>query len=121
MVPLLKGMDVYERAKIADCIKETTFQQGDIVIKEGEEGNVFYIVIEGSAVAQKKKEARVEGQKHHRQTSSVTLKVYNSPGEYFGELSLLKDQTRAATVVATSTLKLAMIDRAFFKRILGPL
>jgi cAMP-dependent protein kinase regulator len=46
-------MDTYERAKIADCIKETTFLKGETVIREGDEANIFYIVIEGSAVAQK--------------------------------------------------------------------
>jgi len=43
------------------------------------------------------------------------------PGDYFGELALLKNAPRAATVVARSDLKLASIDRGSFMRLLGPL
>ena len=42
-------------------------------------------------------------------------------GEYFGELALLKNEPRAASIIATTQLKVAMIDRNSFKRLLGPL
>lgn len=42
--------------------------------------------------------------------------------DYFGELALLNDSPRAANIKATSEkLVLASIDRASFKRLLGPL
>lgn len=44
------------------------------------------------------------------------------PGDYFGELVLLRnDQTRAASVFARTDLKVAKIGRDSFKRLLGPL
>lgn len=46
-VPILESIDVYERSKICDSIKEQTFQEGSTVITEGEAGNVFYIIISG--------------------------------------------------------------------------
>jgi cAMP-dependent protein kinase regulator len=42
-------------------------------------------------------------------------------GDYFGELSLLKSQPRAANIKATSHLKCVTLDRKSFKRLLGPL
>lgn len=43
------------------------------------------------------------------------------PGDYFGELALLKNEPRAANVIATSRLKVVSLDRNSFKRLLGPL
>lgn len=42
-------------------------------------------------------------------------------GDYFGELALLKNEPRAASIIARTDLKLATIDRESFKRLLGPL
>jgi cAMP-dependent protein kinase regulator len=42
-------------------------------------------------------------------------------GDFFGELALLKNAPRAASIFAKSELKLASIDRDSFKRLLGPL
>jgi len=42
-------------------------------------------------------------------------------GDYFGELALLKNAPRAASVYARTQLKVASIDRDSFKRLLGPL
>ena len=52
-VELLNAMDHYERSKLADAIKEHSFKAGDVIIREGEEGNVFYMIIEGEAIATK--------------------------------------------------------------------
>ena len=43
------------------------------------------------------------------------------PGDYFGELALLKDEPRAANVFAKSDIKFIYLDRKSFKRLLGPL
>jgi cAMP-dependent protein kinase regulator len=72
-------MDHYERSKLADAIKEEKFKPGDYVIKEGESGDVFYIIIDGEAIATKQLEA---GQ------PPKEVMQYKS-GDYFGELALL--------------------------------
>jgi len=43
------------------------------------------------------------------------------PGNYFGEIALLCNRPRVATVVAKGTLKCAKMDRARFERVLGPI
>ena len=48
------------------------------------------------------------------------VKKYVS-GDYFGELALLKGEPRAASIVSTTNLKCATLDRFSFKRLLGPL
>lgn len=42
-------------------------------------------------------------------------------GDYFGELALLKNEPRAATIIAKTECKVLSIDRRTFKGLLGPL
>jgi len=42
-------------------------------------------------------------------------------GDYFGELALLKNQPRAASIFAKSAVTVAVLDKMSFKRLLGPL
>ncbi len=104
-------MSHYERSKLADAIKEEVYRPGDFIIKQGETGDVFYIVIEGSAKATKATGSSGE---------ATEVMKYNH-GDYFGELALLKNEPRAANVVAETQLKVASLERHSFKRMLGPL
>ena len=106
-VNLLANMDHYERLKLSDALKEEKFQEGDFIIKQGEEGNVFYMLMEGECEATKGEPAQVV----------MKYKV----GDYFGELALLKNEPRAANVVAKSKVKVASLNRDSFMRLLGPL
>lgn len=46
-------MDNYERSKLADAIKDQWFKKGDLIIKEGEKGDTFFMVMKGTAIATK--------------------------------------------------------------------
>ena len=85
-------MDHYERSKIADAIKEVKHKKGDVIIKQGDQGDQFYIIIEGEAHAQ------IDGKQE-------AVMKYTS-GSYFGELALLRGDPRAATVIAQADCKL---------------
>lgn len=104
-VPLLRdnGMDHYGRAQVCDGLQSESFEAGQIVITEGEEGRKFYIVESGTFTGVKK---GCEG-----------LALTYKPGDFFGELALLKDAPRAATVTALSAGELLVLDRSAFKRL----
>ena len=104
-------MDGYERMKIADALKPLKFQPGEFVIKQGENGDSFYMIEEGNAVALKQMNPKEE---------PIEVYKYNS-GDYFGELALLKNQTRAASIKAVTYLEVVALDRVSFKRLIGPL
>lgn len=110
-VEVLQSLDNYERSKLCDCLSILNFEANERIITEGEKGNSFYLIIEGQAVALKK-----------NPNTSFEEEVYKySEKMYFGELSLIRDQPRAASIVAKTKIKVAVIDRNAFKRILGPL
>ncbi|MCQ2819885.1 MAG: cyclic nucleotide-binding domain-containing protein [archaeon] len=111
-VEILSTVDPYERMQICDAVKTSTFQKGDYIIKEGEMGDVFFILEEGEAIATKTLEPG---------KPSVEIKRYK-PGEYFGERSLIKGEPRYANIeVVSDFAKVISLDRGSFKRLLGPI
>lgn len=109
-VKILKTMDPYERSQVADALQAETHTKDSFIIKEGDIGDKFYMIIEGEAVALK----NIDG---------VQTKVYAyKGGDYFGERALLTNDARAASIVVSSeTAKTISLDRETFKRLLGPL
>lgn len=105
-VPLLANLKPYERSKIADALETVKYSAGDNIITEGEPGNNFYMLESGEAKAFK------SGIDH-------SVKDYKR-GDYFGELALLNNKPRAASVVAQTDCKVARLGRDGFKRLLGP-
>ena len=110
-VHILSTIDAYELGQICDAVKSEKVEKGDYIIKQNEIGDKFYILDEGEAYAAK---VFNEGEKEQ------IVKEYKS-GDYFGELALLRDEPRAASVVAKTKCKLITLDRLAFKRLLGPL
>ena len=82
---------------------------GDEIIQKGTEGNVFYLIKEGTV----------------RVTDVGDGKTYLDhdlgPGEYFGERALITGGPRAANIRATTNVVLMALDRLSFDSLLGPL
>merc|ERR1712083_471397 len=105
-VALISSIDNYERSQIADALKSESFKKGEIIVKQDEPGDKFYILEEGVLYALKG-ENRVMDYK---------------AGDYFGELALLKNQPRAASVIVESeTARVLSMTRVSFNKMLGPL
>ena len=112
-VEILSTLDSFERLQVADALEAVKFHQGDVIIRQGEKGDNFYIIVEGVAkVTQNKGQADVD--------QAIDVGTLTT-GNYFGEISLLLDRPRAATVIAQSSLKCVKLDRERFERVLGPL
>jgi cAMP-dependent protein kinase regulator len=105
-VPLLSSLTKYERSKIADALDTQKYPEGTTIIKEGDAGEAFYLLESGEA------EVFKEG-------TSNPVKAYKK-GDYFGELALLNDAPRAASVVSKTEVKVATLGKDGFQRLLGP-
>jgi CRP/FNR family transcriptional regulator, cyclic AMP receptor protein len=88
-VPLFSDLDRKELERVAASMKERTFSGGDTVTSEGSTGVGFFVIESGSA------KVTVAG------TDRRTL----GPGDYFGEVALLNESARTATIIAESDLK----------------
>jgi cAMP-dependent protein kinase regulator len=104
-------MDPYERSKLSDALIEEKFSKDDFIIKQGEAGDKFYILEEGTAIATKL----------FTGNSEPTKVMDYKKGQYFGERALLMNDMRAANIVATSDVKCLSLERDTFIRMLGPL
>ncbi|GJJ73626.1 cAMP-dependent protein kinase regulator [Entomortierella parvispora] len=108
-VPLLVSLEPYERHKIADALESVYFEDGQNVVRQGDQGDNFFIIETGEATVTKCSE---EGEEFPMPGLG--------PGQYFGELALLNDMPRAATVQAKGRLKCATLGKRAFVRLLGP-
>jgi CRP-like cAMP-binding protein len=101
-VPLFAGLPTRHLKRIRDLAEEADYMAGASLVKEGTEGDAFYVIIEGLAkvVAGKRTIHRL------------------MPGDYFGEISLLDGGVRTASVVSETPLKVLVIDRKRFLELL---
>lgn len=101
-VPLFAGMSGAHIERIANSTRERHFEPGIPIVSEGEKGQGFYLIVAGRADVQQ------------RGRTVRTL----SPGDFFGELALLRDQPRSATVIARERTTCLALTRWDFKGIL---
>jgi CRP/FNR family transcriptional regulator, cyclic AMP receptor protein len=88
-VPLFSDLDDRELRQIAQSMKERTFSAGDVVTEEGKGGVGFFVIDDGNA------KVSVAGQERGAL----------GPGDYFGEIALIADIDRTATITAESDLR----------------
>ena len=85
-VPLLAGLDARVRRRLAEIGKRRTYAAEEPIVKEGSTGTALYILLSGGA--------RVE------RGGEAIGKL--AAGDFFGELALIEEHPRSATVVATA-------------------
>jgi MFS family permease len=106
---LLRGVHVFAPLPIASIenlavhAETQRFAAGERIIVEGEAGDRFYVIVDGGV------EVSVNG----------AVRRQEGPGEYFGEIALLRDTTRTATVVATVAVTALTLEREEFLAAVG--
>ncbi|GAB6030894.1 hypothetical protein CHUAL_007726 [Chamberlinius hualienensis] len=98
----MKNLDITQIREIVDCMYPMEYAAGSLIIKEGDVGSVVYVTEEG----------RVEVSKEGKFLSSM------GEGKVFGELAILYNCTRTATVKALTDCKLWAIQRRCFQTIM---
>ena len=126
-------MDKWERLTVADALEAVSFEDGDVVVTQGESGNDFFIILDGSAIVSQSFQLILP----FFSRLNICMYVYYithifvifqvtqfrnegdegvevgrlGTSDYFGEIALLLDRPRAATVTARGPLKCVKLDR----------
>jgi CRP/FNR family transcriptional regulator len=98
-VALFVGLEDRELGRLGNLMRESRFAEGDPITTEGESGVGFFVIEDGNATVSRGGEIL------------RTLK----PGDHFGEIALIDEGPRSATVVATTDLRCRAIAAWEFK------
>ncbi|KAG3033021.1 hypothetical protein PC120_g2131 [Phytophthora cactorum] len=117
-IPMLKVLSTSEKEKLFLALEPISFSDGELVIKEGDNGTAFYIIKSGSAVVVKSiTNTEENGEVTTEKRQIATL----STGNFFGEMSLLHGEPRQADVIANGHLESLSLDQSKFVELLGPI
>ncbi|KAK0054041.1 cAMP-dependent protein kinase type II regulatory subunit [Biomphalaria pfeifferi] len=108
-VNILQNLDRYERMTLADALVSRVYQDGEPIIRQGDDPDGVYFVEEGHIRITISSPDGTETDIGTRTTST-----------YFGELALIENKPRTANVYAVGKVKVAFLERDCFERLLGP-
>uniref|UniRef100_A0A2A4JHD4 cAMP-dependent protein kinase type II regulatory subunit n=1 Tax=Heliothis virescens TaxID=7102 RepID=A0A2A4JHD4_HELVI len=108
-VPMLKALQAYERANLADALLPRTLIDGELIIRQGDTADGMYFVEDGAVSI---RITRDDGNEHEIKRLEA--------GGYFGELALVTHKPRAASAYAVGPTRVAFLDVETFERLLGP-
>ncbi|XP_013863007.1 cGMP-dependent protein kinase 1 [Austrofundulus limnaeus] len=99
----LKDLNDMQLSKIIDSMEEVKFQDQEVIVREGTEGNTFYIILKGEVLVTK----NVNG--HQKMIRRM------GKGEHFGEQALIREILRTATCTADGPVTCFSIDKEVFE------
>ena len=106
VIPFLNVLAGSERQLLEEIISERYCKPGEIILKEGERGDAIFIIWSGQVVVVKDA------------IETLTVLGWHHTGEIIGEMALLANQPRSATVIALEETRLLSLDREVFQSLL---
>jgi CRP/FNR family cyclic AMP-dependent transcriptional regulator len=106
-VPLFEGIAPEDRATLAKAATLRTYRRGETIVEQGQPGDAFYVIVKGRvAIAIVAPDGR-----------EVVLTSLGE-GDHFGEMALLDEAPRSASVIAQEKSELAILSRSVFFELL---
>ena len=107
---LFRNLPTLELLKFNKVLNHKSYDKGDLIIRQGEKGDIMYIIKNGSANIYVSLDQENEDKK---------LIAVLGPGDHFGEMSLFDEALRSATVEAREQIDLLTISRSDLENILN--
>jgi CRP-like cAMP-binding protein len=110
---LFKDLTDEQIRKFLTIARKVSFKKGDLIIREGEEGDTMYIILEGSVEVSKTLTAKIGSIENIPQEKGITRM---SAEDYtaFGEVALLEDRIRSASILCLTDCQFYEIHRKDF-------
>ena len=106
-VPLFENLNLDQLDAVLRLARDATFVPGEVIVREGDPGGELFLLLEGSA----------EAWLDYRGDQPRQLSTMRA-GSYFGEMAILDDEPRSATVVAHDAVRLLVLDGDSLKSLL---
>jgi CRP/FNR family cyclic AMP-dependent transcriptional regulator len=101
--PFFTGLSRNELLELAKVTEDLEVEEGKALTREGQSGSEFFVIVDGEvSVTKDGSEIRTLG-----------------PGDFFGEIALLEDTPRTATVIAKTPLRFFVLTRQAFRSLLA--
>jgi CRP/FNR family transcriptional regulator, cyclic AMP receptor protein len=101
--PFFAGLSRRDLLELAKVSEDMEVEEGKVLTREGQSGSEFFVIVDGEvSVTKNGQEIRTLG-----------------PGDFFGEIALLEDTPRTATVVAKTPLRFFVLTRRSFRSLLA--
>ena len=97
--PLFEGLSKKELAQLARVSEDLEVPAGDVLCKEGDTSREFFVIVEGQT----------------KVTANGRKIAERGSGDFVGEIALLEDTSRTATVTATTPLRVFVLTREDFR------
>lgn len=107
-VPLFTDLDDDQRELLAGARMNRRFQKNVIVLHEGDQSNALYIIVSG----------QVKVSRINNEGKEVVLCILGE-GDHFGEMSLIDDQPRSASIITKTPCEFTLIRKQDFEQVLG--
>lgn len=107
-IEIFQGLTSFELATVGKLLKTKTFKTGEQVVKEGEEGKSLFIIKSGKV--------KVVGQESEENEEILALL---KSGDHFGEIALIDNQPRSASIIANEDSTLMEISRDDLEELCG--
>jgi len=108
-VPLLSRLPEHKVSQLSELMTRQSFSDGEYIIREGEEGDCFYIINDGEVKCTKSIQGTDAGKVQEEELMRLTSM------EYFGERALLTKENRKANVIACGPVECLVLSRDHFQ------
>jgi CRP/FNR family transcriptional regulator, cyclic AMP receptor protein len=104
-VSIFADLEASALASLVSIAEVREFAPDSVVVSQEEPGEALYVLARG----------KVKVVLYGESGREVILSIFKTPGDFFGEMSLLDDQPRSATVIAAERSRLLVLSRAAFQ------